>query len=134
MITTPISTLNSNSFASLLFTLEWRSEVVKHTDCYFSERANLWRDFFPGNLSDQLIGKTVGHTVSARLSSGKFVPNYTKENIFRVLPNYIDRHFMPGIVIEPQIGRNYPIGMLRRPYPASLKKIANLAVVLPTKW
>lgn len=113
MTTTPISTLNSNSFTSLLFTLEWNSEVVRHTDCYFGERANLWRDFFPGNLSDQLIGKTIGDTVSARFSSGELVPNYSKENIFSVLPNYFDRHFMPGIVVEPQIGRYYPIGMLR---------------------
>ena len=55
--------IKQDSLATLGFELRWSSAVAKHREFYFAEQVNFWRDLFPGEVYQALMGKQIGDRV-----------------------------------------------------------------------
>jgi len=105
--------INSDSIVDMVFHLKWKSEAAIHTDGYQASRINVWRDYLPPFLLDEMKGKQAGEGVEIRLMPADFLPAFDKQNLFKVKTNQFDRRFTMDTIAEPGVGRFYPKGMLQ---------------------
>ncbi len=54
----------ADSLADLKFMLTWEKRGLVHKDIYFADESNLYRDFFPENMDQHLLGKAGGENLS----------------------------------------------------------------------
>jgi len=59
--------INSDSIVDMIFHLKWKSESAIHTDGYQASRINIWRDFFPPNLLDEIRDRQAGDRIEVKL-------------------------------------------------------------------
>jgi len=108
----PLEHTGPEAMAALRLDLHWASEAARHTDSLFAGKLNLWRDLFPPELEQQIMGQRVGHRASHGFAPGELVPG-PQERQLRPLRNaQFDRRFTGRGTIQPRAGRFYPRGML----------------------
>ena len=107
-----MSKIDMDSLVDIIFNLRWKSDTAFHTDCYQASKVNIWRDFFPPELLDSLLGKEPGERVELKIKSGDYLPDYKKNNLFRVNRSQFSNRTGQEIAINPQLGRFYPKGLL----------------------
>ena len=121
--------------------LVWSSAHAAHTDRQLLEGWNLWRDFFPGALGEQLQRAALGECVRAHFRAGALVPDPYDPALVRPVrvAQFVGR--LPGgEVLEPRVGRFYPRTFLRdvpeffvgdrRPFRCLARDAAQLSVDL----
>lgn len=104
--------ITPDALASMNFELKWQHDQVSHTDNYFARKVNLWRDYFPKPLYDELIGREIGETIHLDRVPPESLPAFTPDQVV-TLP--VDR-FTPkrcNAEVSPRYGRFYPKGLLR---------------------
>jgi len=108
----PLDRTGPQAMAALRLDLHWASDTARHTDSLFAGKLNLWRDLFPPELEQQIMGQRVGHRASHGFAPGELVPG-PQERQLRPLRNaQFDRRFTGRGTIQARAGRFYPRGML----------------------
>ena len=64
--------VEKNSRLTVEFALAWHGDKVRHEERLYAEKVSVWRDLFPGDLAEQLLGKEVGETVRTIIAPGEF--------------------------------------------------------------
>ncbi len=105
--------IDQDSVADISFEMKWRSPQAAHTERYEAVKANFWRDIFPGNLYEELMGKSAGDRVQLSLEPGKGLPAYNPAKHFALARDRFDTKFVPETETLPRAGRFYPKGILR---------------------
>lgn len=108
-----METIDKNKLATIEFRIKWKSTHASHTDCYFAKKVNFWKDTFPRNIYDKLMGKREGDKIEFSLGTGDIVPPYDPVNEFSVEHWQFDRYHFPAHAIDPRFGRFYPNRMLK---------------------
>ena len=98
--------------ADLLFELRYEAAGRRHTVRHFGRKANFWRDIFPADLGQRLLGLTAGQSVQVRLVPGGDLPARDPAKVLtlerrRFAPRPVDGRRLP-----PVPGRFYPQGVL----------------------
>jgi hypothetical protein len=73
---------DGNSLAAVEFQLHWKSDHGTHTDCYFAEKVNFWRDILPKPLLEKLMNRSVGDSVEQSFGAGEILPGPILQNVF----------------------------------------------------
>jgi len=102
----------ADSLADFKLTLTWNNLGIKHTEIYFADEANLYRDFFPKDIAERLSNKPVGEKISLSFKSGELIPERSEKNIHTVRPYQCNMLNVPGQPTLPRKGRFYPKGIL----------------------
>lgn len=105
--------ISSDSIVDVVFHLKWRSADALHTDGYQASRINIWRDFLPPFLLEDLKGRQSGERVEVRLSADDALPEFDERNLFQIKSSQFDPQSYPGISPKPAAGRFYPKGLLK---------------------
>ena len=105
-----MKTENRTKIASIEFTLKWHSKHAQHTDSHFVNKVNFWRDIFPQNIYDDLVGKKEGDTIEFVNITEDCVPPYDSDYVFDIQENQLDRSYFFPHIIKPRFGRFYPRG------------------------
>ena len=108
-----LETINTRKTAEMKFTLRWKSDCAKHTDCYFVNKANLWRDLFPRVIADEIGNKGEGHIIQFSDCSNGIIPQENSGNIFDMKYSELDRKFFNKGSKRPHFGRFYPKGLVK---------------------
>jgi hypothetical protein len=105
--------IKQDSLATLGFELRWSSAVAKHREFYFAEQVNFWRDLFPGEVYQALMGKQIGDRVDLSFPAGEITPPYESKQIFTLHARQFKRRRVKRGPVEPRYGRFYPKGLLK---------------------
>ncbi|HWR90097.1 MAG TPA: methyltransferase domain-containing protein [Dissulfurispiraceae bacterium] len=105
--------ITTQRVSTLELILRWSSTDARHTDRLYVRKVNFWRDIFPGEVRDDLMGKREGDVLTYDLLPGKIVPPFDEGNIFPLERLYFDSLFNRDRFVEPRFGRFYPKGMLK---------------------
>ncbi len=97
----------------VVFHLKWRSDEVLHTDAYQASRINVWRDYFPPVLLENLRGKQSGESFEIRLNSDILFPQSNGQGTLRIRSSQFDNKRNNGPLDPPAFGRFYPRGILK---------------------
>lgn len=108
-----MSTIKTDSLATLELQLNWRSKEARHTEIYYVKKVNFWRDLFPGKLKQALVGRRSGEHIHLSFPAGEVVQSYDPNKIFTLDSGHFDPHKTNGHRIEPCCGRFYPKGFLK---------------------
>ena len=105
--------IDSDSTVDMVFHLKWKSDGVAHTDGYQASRINIWRDYIPPSLLEEINGKQAGERFELKLSSNDFIQEYAKQSLFQIKSKQFDPQSTPGTQANPAVGRFYPKGILK---------------------
>jgi len=105
--------IDSDSTVDMVFHLKWKSDGVAHTDGYQASRINIWRDYIPPSLLEEINGKQAGERFELKLSSNDFIQEYAKQSLFQIKSKQFDPQSTPGTKANPAVGRFYPKGILK---------------------
>jgi SAM-dependent methyltransferase len=101
--------IRQKSNASIDFSIQWKSAHATHKDCYYARKVNFWRDIFPREVYELLIGTNEGDMVELPQKTGMIVPPYDPGYMCDIDIGQFDRTSSE----EPCDGRFYPKGLLR---------------------
>jgi len=105
--------IKSDSIVDMIFHLKWHSDAAVHTDGYQASRVNIWRDYLPPFLLDQIKGKQIGERIEMHLKFKDVMPASNNQDLFQVKINQFDRRFASKYIGAPKVGRFYPKGLLK---------------------
>ena len=105
--------IDSNSIVDMVFHLKWKSETASHTDAYQASRINIWRDYFPDFLLENLEGKQAGESFEVHLNSDELLPIFKKQNLVNLWRKQFDPARSDLDLGPPAVGRFYPKGTLK---------------------
>jgi hypothetical protein len=97
--------IKQDSLATLGFELTWTSDVAKHREFYFAEQVNFWRDLFPGEVYQALMGKKTGDQITLSFPAGDITRPYESKQIFTIHPRQFERRRAKRGLLEPRYGR-----------------------------
>ena len=103
--------ITRTSKISVHASLRWQSDQVTHIDSRYIDNLNIWRDYFPAEIEQQLEGCIHGHTISHSFGAGEALPEFSTANVHRVKPQQFNRQFSSQFELEPRLGRFYPKGV-----------------------
>lgn len=66
---------------SVYLDLLWKSEDARHRDSRYLTNANLWRDYWPGDLAEALTGLGAGEKICRQYPPGTLVDEYNPRNV-----------------------------------------------------
>lgn len=104
--------IDRESYASLLLELAWQSEDAWHVERYLARKVNIWRDFFPFGLKEELLGRKVGEKAELDYAPGDALPGDAPRGRRQIPFRYFrgDKLRLHGR--HPSQGRFYPKGLL----------------------
>jgi FKBP-type peptidyl-prolyl cis-trans isomerase 2 len=105
--------INSDSIVDMMFHLKWKSDDVIHTDGYQASRVNIWRDYIPAFLLEEMSGKQAGERIELKLSSNEVISQFDKQSLFQIKSSQFDSQFTLDAPTTPAVGRFYPKGVLK---------------------
>lgn len=103
--------INDDAYASLQFSINWKSKHANHTEVYYGRKVNLWRDILPEEVKKDLDGTEPGYVVHNHFSGKDFYP-YDPNQIIEAGRNQFNGKKFGVENLRPQIGRFYPRGVL----------------------
>jgi len=93
---------------SLEVALRWQSDHATHIDRQYFEKINLWRDYFPQDLSDRLNAAAPGDVIMIDVAVGELVAPFDPALVQRMKRHQFNTQPRPGMQVEPRVGRFYP--------------------------
>ena len=105
--------IDSDSIVDVVFHLKWKSDNGIHTDGYQASRINIWRDFLPPLLLDNLKGRQVGERIEIRLNADDALPKFDEKNVFQIKRSQFNSQVNANTSAQPAVGRFYPKGLLK---------------------
>jgi SAM-dependent methyltransferase len=104
---------DGKSLAAVEFELQWNSDHGTHTDCFFAEKVNFWRDILPKPLFEKLMNRNIGDCVEHSFGAGQILPGLDPSKRFRIRHSQFEGNFRTGTIVHPRQGRFYPKGILK---------------------
>lgn len=105
--------VNEDVLACLEFNISYKHNGIKHTDCYYGQRVNLWRDILPQRLFEEIQGKQSGDRIELDFEPNTIVSARDERKIYQIHQRQIDTRFQQGDPIQTRFGRFYPLGILK---------------------
>ncbi len=105
--------IDSDSTVDMVFHLKWKNDGVAHTDGYQASRINIWRDYIPPSLVEEINGKQAGEGFTVQLNSDYFIPEFDAQSVFQIKSNQFDPRLALDATTTPAEGRFYPKGVLK---------------------
>ncbi|MBW2470430.1 MAG: methyltransferase domain-containing protein [Deltaproteobacteria bacterium] len=106
--------ISDDVLASMEFSASYRHNGIQHTDCYYGQRVNLWRDLLPPRIIQDLHGKQTGDQVVLEAGPGTLVAARDQRSIYQVQQRQITPLTPKVDPIQPRFGRFYPLGILNK--------------------
>jgi FKBP-type peptidyl-prolyl cis-trans isomerase 2 len=101
---------NTDFYAAIEFQLDWESHLGLHSDRFFTDKVNFWRDLFPPGFREPLLTAREGDRIGRTFQPGEAIPDYNFRQTFEVpAGKFAPRH--PAR--RPRTGRFYPRGLLK---------------------
>ena len=100
--------MDHSTYADIELKIIWESDRTKHTERYYYQTINFWRDFFPGTLGERLINTPDGEWVTQSMPANDLIPVYSHSNIVTLPKSRVQAIGKTKIRIIPQQGRFYP--------------------------
>ncbi len=98
----------SSRIGQVEISLLWEGSQAKNRDRRFFNKLNFWRDYFPGDLGEQLDQAEVDQPVSYQPEAGELVEPYEERQVHRIKQSQFKTRISPGLTITPHRGRFYP--------------------------
>ena len=76
-----MASIDSNSLASIIYTLKWHSSQAIHREHFYARRVNFWRDMFPHGLKQALTELEVGDSVTRKYARSRHIPPHDSRKI-----------------------------------------------------
>ena len=105
--------IDTDSIVDVVFHLKWKSDAAIHADGYQASRINIWRDYLPPSVLDELKGNQTGEKLEIHLKAGEVLPLFDEQNLIQLNSDQLDRQRLLDPTANPGIGRFYPKGMLK---------------------
>ncbi len=105
--------IDADSLASITFSARWRNNGTIHTDAYYAQRVNFWRDILPSSMQEGLMTARAGDTVEIEIPADAVIPPYNDRKIKSLNASQFDPSHVSGQSVIPRFGRFYPQGMLK---------------------
>ena len=93
--------------AAIEFSLQWQSPYARHNDRWYAQKIDFWRDFFPGNLQQNIAELLPGEIYREAFAPGCLVPAFSEKKVTRFSKNLVAGN-NPGTTTNPEPGRFYP--------------------------
>ena len=104
--------INTDSKFDLSLKLAWASGEAEHTELYWANGVNLWRDWMPPALMQPLIGAREGDQFNLSADDGLSVDSGNSTETLRIKSSQFGRRTGGNAAITPKLGRFYPKGLL----------------------
>lgn len=101
--------LSSCDLVDLTIDISWKNDGIFHTEHYFADELNCWRDVFPGSPIEQLISKGTESSLIMELNPGEIVPAYDPDKMVFLPWSRINQNQLSQVLRK---GRFYPQGIL----------------------
>jgi len=98
--------------ANIEFSLNWKTQNVSHTDKFYGQNVNFWRDCFPPSLHKTLMQVTTDDRFELEIQNGEMIEPNQEQKIFSIKPSQFMGNFPGGHPLIPRKGRYYPKGFL----------------------
>ena len=108
-----METLARNSLAAMEFELRWQCAEAGHSEFYYAPNVNMWRDFFPAEVENEILGSRKNETFTFAFKPGVIVPKFSAGKLLDLLPGQFRGPHVSGHKLSPQVGRFYPAGLLQ---------------------
>lgn len=105
--------ISNDTYASLQFIINWKSNHANHTEVYHGGKVNLWRDMLPKEVKKDLEGREPGDIIHTHFSSG--IHPYHPTQIMEIGRNQFNGKKLGMENLGPHLGRYYPMGILKLP-------------------
>ena len=105
--------IDTDTIVDVVFHLKWKSDDANHSDGYQASRINIWRDYLPPSLLDEMKGKQTGERLEIHLKAGEVLPPFDEQNLIQLKSDQFDRQRVLDTTTNPGVGRFYPKGMLK---------------------
>jgi SAM-dependent methyltransferase/FKBP-type peptidyl-prolyl cis-trans isomerase 2 len=105
--------INTEALANIHFHLRYRDHHAVHRQIFYARRVNFWRDLLPQKLTEPLMGRSDGESVTMDFSPGEAVSAYDERRRFELRPNQFSGFAPSGYSVHLREGRYYPGGLLR---------------------
>ncbi|MGD8960541.1 MAG: class I SAM-dependent methyltransferase [Desulfobacteraceae bacterium] len=102
-----------DTLAAVEFHFRWQSPEGVHTECYYADRINFWRDLFPAELLRALLGKASGERFSVAFAAGTLTPPYATGQLQSLKRSQVNARMLEDLNITLRRGRFYPKGILQ---------------------
>jgi SAM-dependent methyltransferase len=109
---TMLERTTARDFAAIEFSLAWQSEYAQHTDIYYANQLNLWRDYLPPELLEAVVDKPLGHRQSVSFAPGQLLEGFQPSDCLDIASSRFERRLVNGRPLEPHAGRFYPRGLV----------------------
>jgi hypothetical protein len=105
--------LERDSLAAMEFELNWQSPEAGHSELYYAPNVNMWRDIFPPEVEEKILGARVNDTCNLAFKPGVAVPGFSPARVLDISPGQFSSIHVSGHKLTPRPGRFYPAGLLR---------------------
>ena len=99
--------MNGSQQAAVEVRIKWQSADASHTEDYYFDKLNFWRDILPGNLS-MTLPDSAGEWLKDDFAAGELVPSWSRENLHTVKRKSLRLERRHGPPVEMHSGRFYP--------------------------
>ncbi len=108
-----MKTITEDALASIEFSVSYKHNGIRHTDSYYGQRINLWRDILPPALLEEMLGKQAGDQVVLDVKPSSWVAARDERSIYEVRHRQVSALSPQADPIQPRFGRFYPLGILK---------------------
>jgi SAM-dependent methyltransferase len=97
--------------ASMVFSLQWQSPAGRHTDRWFADRIDFYRDIFPGGMGKRIFAAYCGETYQESFPPGVLVAPFSEKRIVAFDEPLFEKN-QGKVAVVPRLGRFYPQGFV----------------------
>jgi len=105
--------MSEDVLASIEFSVSYKHNGIRHTDGYYGQRINLWRDILPSQLLEEIHGKQTGDQIVLDVKPGTWLAARDERRIYDVHHRQVSAPSPQADSIQPRFGRFYPLGILK---------------------
>jgi FKBP-type peptidyl-prolyl cis-trans isomerase 2 len=105
--------ISEDVLTSIEFKVSYEHNGICHTDGYYGQRINLWRDILPQQLLEKILGKQTGDQVVLDINPSTWVAVRDERKIYEFHQRQVSGLSPQVDPIHPRFGRFYPLGILK---------------------
>ena len=106
--------ISDDVLASIEFSVSYQHNGIQHSDGYYGQRVNIWRDILPPPVVEELYGKQSSDQVILEAKPGTLVAARDDRRIYTFHQHQIVPLSPQMESIQPRFGRFYPLGILNK--------------------
>jgi len=104
-----MKTLSKSALVDLFLDITWKKDGIQHSERYFVDHLNCWRDIFPGSPLEALFDHNIGRPITLQVNPGDIVPKHREDKILRLSRSGLNSDLTENCI---GFGRFYPQGII----------------------